>query len=286
MKKEIKEPKPLESALKAYDNRSFLHSKDGRIIRIMAEYLYPEQKLRRAGIKRTVIFFGSARFRSRENILSEIGEQKVLLKSEKSVTKKKAIKSVLEQLNRDIKLSEYYEDARKLSYLLTDWSNSLAKKNRINISTGGGPGIMEAANRGAYEAGGKSIGLNISLPFEQKPNPYIDPNLNFEFHYFFMRKFWLIYLAQIMIVFPGGFGTIDELMEILTLRQTGKMHSPKRIYLYSSKWWKNVINFDFLAEMGVIKKEDLKLFKFVNSPEQAFKLIKADLLGNHLDKRF
>jgi len=286
MKKSIKEPKPLESALKAYDNKDFLHSKDGRIIRIMSEYLYPEQKLRRAGIKRTVIFFGSARFKSREDILDKIQEEKSLLKSAKTVAGKKKIRKRLDELNGNLKMSDYYEDARKLSYMLTDWSNTLDKKERINISTGGGPGIMEAANRGAYEAGGKSIGLNISLPFEQVPNPYISPNLNFEFHYFFMRKFWLIYLAQIMIVFPGGFGTIDELMEILTLRQTGKMHSPKRIYLYSSKWWKNVINFDFLAEMGVIHKDDLKLFKFVNSPEEAFKLIKADLLENHLDKRF
>jgi uncharacterized protein (TIGR00730 family) len=286
MKKSIKEPKPLESALKAYDNKDFLHSKDGRIIRIMSEYLYPEQKLRRAGIKRTVIFFGSARFKSREDILDKIQEEKSLLKSAKTVAGKKKIRKRLDELNGNLKMSDYYEDARKLSYMLTDWSNTLDKKDRINISTGGGPGIMEAANRGAYEAGGKSIGLNISLPFEQVPNPYISPNLNFEFHYFFMRKFWLIYLAQIMIVFPGGFGTIDELMEILTLRQTGKMHSPKRIYLYSSKWWKNVINFDFLAEMGVIHKDDLKLFKFVNSPEEAFKLIKADLLENHLDKRF
>jgi len=286
MKKSIKKPEPIKSAMKAYNNREFLHSKDGRIIRMISEYLYPEQRLKRAGIKRTVIFFGSARFKAREDVLNETNEQKELLKTEKSAAKKNEIKKAIKELELKLKLSKYYEDARKLSYMLTDWSNGLEKKERIHISTGGGPGIMEAANRGAYEAGGKSIGLNISLPFEQVPNPYIAPDLNFEFHYFFMRKFWLVYLAQIMIVFPGGFGTVDELMEILTLRQTGKMHSPKRIFLYSSKWWKNVINFDFLAEMGVINKEDLHLFKFVNTPEQAFKLIKEELSENHLEKRF
>jgi len=284
MKKQIK---TLKSAPKAYDNKEFLHSKDGRLIRIMAEYLYPEQTMRRAGIKRTVIFFGSARFKSREDTLEEINHNNILLAKVKNQDEKKQIKNELNKLELQLKLSQYYEDARKLSYLLTDWSlNELDKKEQIHISSGGGPGIMEAANRGSFEAGGKSIGLNISLPFEQVPNPYIDPKLNFEFHYFFMRKFWLIYLAQIMVVFPGGFGTIDELMELLTLRQTGKMSKPKRIFLYSKEWWQNVINFDFLAEMGVISKKDLKLFKYVDSPDEAFELIKEELKDNHIKNRF
>ncbi len=284
MKKPIK---ALKSAPKAYDNKKFLHSKDGRLIRIMAEYLYPEQTMRRAGINRTVIFFGSARFKSREDTLEKINDYNKLLETAKNQDEKDKIKIELDKSELELKLSQYYEDARKLSYLLTDWSlNKLDKTEQIHISSGGGPGIMEAANRGSFEAGGKSIGLNISLPFEQVPNPYIDPKLNFEFHYFFMRKFWLIYLAQIMVVFPGGFGTIDEMMELLTLRQTGKMSQPKRIFLYSKDWWQNVINFDFLAEMGVISKKDLKLFKYVDSPEEAFELIKEELKGNHIKNRF
>ena len=286
MKRNNKKVRKIEPALKAYDNKRFLHSRDGRIIRIMAEYLYPEQRLRRAGIKRTVIFFGSARFKAREDVMKLMNETKKQLRETKDKSERKQIEKKLDKLKLQLKLSKHYEDARKLSFLLTKWSNSLAKRDQIHISTGGGPGIMEAANRGAYEANGKSIGLNISLPFEQFPNPYIDEHLNFEFHYFFMRKFWLIYLAQIMIVFPGGFGTIDELMEILTLRQTGKMSKPKRIYLYNEKWWRRVIDFNFLAEMGVINKDDLKLFKFVNSVEQAFELIKEELTSNHLENRF
>ncbi len=286
MKKNKERERKIKPALKAYDNKRFIHSRDGRIIRIMAEYLYPEQRLKRAGIKRTVIFFGSARFKSREDVQKQINIKKKEIVAAKDKLTKKRLQKELEKLNLQLKLSKHYEDARKLSYLLTKWSNTLDKREQIHISTGGGPGIMEAANRGAYEADGKSIGLNISLPFEQFPNPYIDENLNFEFHYFFMRKFWLIYLAQIMIVFPGGFGTIDELMEILTLRQTGKMSKPKRIYLYNEKWWKRVIDFDFLAEMGVIDKDDVNLFKFVNSPELAFELIKEELTSNHLKNRF
>lgn len=271
---------------KAYDNKKFLHSPDGRILRILSEYLFPEQKLRKAKIRRTVIFFGSARFKPEDEIKSKIKKIQIKLNDSSNNEDKAKYTEELKILNQKLKLSEYYEDARILSRKLTEWSEKLPARDRIHISSGGGPGIMEAANRGSYEAGGKSIGLNISLPFEQSPNPYIHPDLNFEFHYFFMRKFWLVYISQIMVVFPGGFGTIDELMEILTLKQTKKMRSPKSIFLYSEEWWKKIINFDFMADMGVISREDLSLIKFVNSPEEAFKEITKDLQKNKIGHRF
>lgn len=275
-----------KSTFKAYDNKNFIHSSEGRIIRLISEYLYPEQKLKAFGIKRTVIFFGSARIHPEDVLLKKVDEINLKLSSATS-------NQIIESLNDDLKiiknqlgLTKYYDAAKDLSFRLTEWSNSVPKQDQVHISTGGGPGIMEAANRGSFEAGGSSIGLNISLPFEQHPNPYIHKELNFEFHYFFMRKFWLVYLAQIMVVFPGGFGTIDELMEILTLRQTGKMSKPKVIVLYGQEWWQKIINFEYLVEMGMISKKDMDLFRFVNSPDEAFELIKNELITNRIKKRF
>lgn len=263
--------------LKAYDNKEFLHSKDGRILRILSEYLYPEIKFKNYGIKKTVIFFGSARIHSKEHIDSKISMLNEKLNTIISPTQKKSIESEIESLQHKLKMSHYYDEARDLSSQLVKWSNSLNSKDKLYVASGGGPGIMEAANRGAFEAGGISIGMNISLPFEQVPNPYINDDLNMEFHYFFLRKFWLVYLAQILIVFPGGFGTIDELMEVLTLRQTKKMKRPRLVILYSEKWWRSVINFDFLIENGVISSKDMNLFKFVNTPEEAMNYIQQEL---------
>ena len=167
---------------------------------------------------------------------------------------------------------------------MTEWSKNLpGRRHRFVITSGGGPGIMEAANRGAWEAGGKTIGLNIMLPFEQRPNPYITPALNFNFHYFFMRKYWFAYLAKALVVFPGGFGTLDEMFELLTLDQTHKLSKPITIVIYGSSYWKNVINLELLAEKGAIAVKDLDLFQFADTPEEAFAILKDGLTRNHLD---
>ena len=181
-------------------------------------------------------------------------------------------------------MARYYEDARTLAHLMTSWSKNLTgRRHRFVITSGGGPGIMEAANRGAWEAGGKTIGLNIMLPFEQQPNPYITPALNFNFHYFFMRKYWFAYLAKALVVFPGGFGTLDEMFELLTLDQTHKLYKPITIVIYGSKYWKNVINLELLADKGAIALKDLDLFQFADTPEEAFAILKDGLTRNHLD---
>jgi uncharacterized protein (TIGR00730 family) len=180
-------------------------------------------------------------------------------------------------------MARYYEDARRLAGLLTEWSTQIpAKRHRFVVTTGGGPGIMEAANLGAHEAGGKTIGLNINLPFEQNPNPYITPSLNFEFHYFFMRKFWFAYLAKALVIFPGGFGTLDELFEILTLAQTEKLAKKIVVVIYGSDYWKKVINFEAMVDAGVISAPDLDLFKMSDSPEESFEFLKEGLTRYHL----
>ncbi|MGC8957272.1 MAG: TIGR00730 family Rossman fold protein [Candidatus Kapaibacteriota bacterium] len=263
--------------LKAYDNKVFIHSNEGRIIRIMAEYLYPEQHFKKHGIKKTIIFFGSARVKPKEKYLEEIEQLRMKLASVSESNKLRIKKKIADLEHKIETVAKFYEDAYNLSKLIAEWSKNLSPRNRFYICTGGGPGIMEAANKGAYDAGMKTIGLNISLPFEQEPNKYISKELNFEFHYFFMRKFWLVYPAQALIVFPGGYGTIDEMMEILTLRQTGKMKKPRLIVLYSSEYWKKVVNFDYLVEMGMIGKNDTKIFHFADTPEEAFAIIKREL---------
>ena len=183
------------------------------------------------------------------------------------------------RLREDGPLSQYYADARTLAKLLTEWSDQFTNNTyRFVVCSGGGPGIMEAANRGAFDANGKTIGLNIGLPFEQFPNPYVTPELSFEFHYFFMRKFWFAYLAKALVVFPGGYGTLDELMELLTLTQTQKLAKKMTIVLYGSAYWKEIINFDALVKYGVISAEDLDLFQYADDPQTAFEILKAGLL--------
>ncbi|MGA7909083.1 MAG: TIGR00730 family Rossman fold protein, partial [Candidatus Sulfotelmatobacter sp.] len=177
----------------------------------------------------------------------------------------------------------YYEDARRLAFMLTEWSIKIpARRHRFVVTTGGGPGIMEAANLGAHEAGGKTIGLNINLPFEQNPNPYITRSLNFEFHYFFMRKFWFAYLAKGLVIFPGGFGTMDELFEILTLAQTEKLAKKILVVIYGSEYWNRIINFQAFVDAGTVSPEDLDLIKFVDSPEDAFEYLREGLTKYHL----
>jgi uncharacterized protein (TIGR00730 family) len=180
-------------------------------------------------------------------------------------------------------MARYYEDARRLAYLLTTWTKTLkSRRHRFVVTSGGGPGIMEAANRGAYEAGGKTIGLNIRLPFEQYPNRYVTPSLNFEFHYFFMRKYWFAYLAKALVVFPGGFGTLDEMFEILTLSQTQKLAKKMCIILYGSSYWNQVLNLNILVDKGAISPRDRDLFVSADTPDEAFTLLRDNLSRDHL----
>ena len=244
--------------------------------RILSEYLHPEQHLRKHGIYRTIIFFGSARIRSEEYLKNEISKLTYSLEHA-SAEEQVEINQNIRLAEKGLKTAIYFEHCLKLSKMLTEWSMTLPKSKRFHICSGGGPGIMEAANRGAQETGMETIGFNISLPFEQEPNRYITPYLNFEFHYFFMRKFWLVYLSNCMVVFPGGFGTIDEMMEVLTLRQTKKLKKPRLIVLYGKEYWNRIINFDALVEEGMINQEDVDLLKFVDSPEEAFDYITTEL---------
>ena len=229
----------------AYKNEAFLDSDDARPLRILAEYLEPLHAFHHERICDTIVFFGSAR------------------------------------LGRTGPLGHFYDAARELARLITTWSNNLpSHSHRYVVCTGGGGGIMEAANRGASEAGGKTIGLNIGLPHEQQPNPYITHELTFQFHYFFMRKLWFAHLARALVVFPGGFGTLDELTEILTLMQTRKIDRHIPIVLYGSSYWNEIINFDALVRHGMIDREDLTLFQFADSPATAFELLQAGIAAD------
>lgn len=264
----------------AYQNLEFLDSPDGRAIRIVAEYLEPLSRFRRQRVQDTVVFFGSARFQSREVAEAALrrleGPEGRALPRFQLRAERTAARATLEA-------SRYYEDARRLAHMLTRWSLKLNhRRQRFVVTTGGGPGIMEAANRGASEAGGKSIGLNIHLPFEQAPNPYITRALNFEFHYFFMRKLWFAYLAKALVIFPGGFGTLDELFEILTLAQTQKLGKKILVIIYGRDYWQRTLNFESLVDMGAISPGDLDLYRIVDSPEEAFDRLKSGLTKFHL----
>ena len=269
----------LNPAPLAYQNEPFLNSPDGRILRILSEYQEPLARFRREQIQDTVVFFGSARFQGGD-----------AAKKSLAAVEKNAAKVPPEQHEKDLKraraavdMARYYEDARRLAHLLTEWSIQIpARRRRFVVTTGGGPGIMEAANLGAYEAGGKSIGLNINLPFEQNPNSYITPALNFEFHYFFMRKFWFAYLAKALVIFPGGFGTIDELFEILPLAQTDKLAKKILVVIYGSEYWHRIMNFQAFVDAGTVSPDDLNLFKFVDTPEDAFTFLRDGLTEHHL----
>ena len=239
----------------AYREEAFLQSADSRPLRILSEYLWPLSHFHQEKIHDTIVFFGSARIRE------------------------------------DGPLGKYYQEARELAGKLTRWAQTLTSAvsqdgdqlRRFVITSGGGPGIMEAANRGALEAGGKTVGLNIGLPFEQRPNPFITPELNFEFHYFFMRKFWFAYLAKALVVFPGGFGTLDELTEILTLAQTRKLESKIVIVMYGSEYWHEIINFSALVKHGMIAETDLNLFKFADTPDDALRILQEELKHYYLE---
>ena len=299
-------------AEKAYLNEKFLTSPEARLLRIVAEYMEPRARLNHERIKDMIVFFGSARIKSRE----EAAALKLQVENTGSLIEKTGSNS--EEVQRELevarkrvlsteRMSHYYEDAVELSRLLTAWSVRVAAKDeeranakkaattdripfvsvesvktqsfkqRYVICSGGGPGIMEAANKGASLAGGRSIGFNIALPYEQMPNSYISDELNFEFHYFFMRKFWFTYLGKALVVFPGGFGTIDELAEVLTLVQTGKIKKKMPIICYGTEYWNKLLNFQFLADEGMIDREDLDLIHFSDSPLEAFTYLQSKL---------
>jgi uncharacterized protein (TIGR00730 family) len=268
--------------MKAYKNLDFLSSPDARAIRMLSEFLEPSGRLRRAGIRDTIVFFGSARLKSRKEALREFRKVEHIV-SERTRTSSALMKQ-FQDARTDLEMSRYYEDAVQLAKLLTQWSKKLFHLSRFVVCSGGGPGIMEAANRGAHEAGGRSIGLNISLPFEQYPNKFISKELNFEFHYFFMRKFWFVYLSKALIVFPGGFGTFDELMEVLTLLQTRKLRKKITVVLYGKEFWDKVIDIDALIRMRLVSASDVNLFSYANSPEEAFEYLVRELRKNYPDE--
>ncbi len=250
---------------KAYSNDLFLNSKDARALRILAEYLEPRSRLELNKVEDTVVFMGSARILSRET-------------AEASLKWAQAGEGDVEQAQRALRMSVYYEAARELAMRLTQWSKAIGPNGRrFVVCTGGGPGIMEAASRGASEARGLNVGLGISLPVEQHDNTYISRELSFHFHYFFMRKFWFAYLAKAVILFPGGFGTMDELFELLTLVQTKKMKKPMPILLFGGEFWSEAINFDALVKHGTISARDVELVHRTDSVDEAFTWITAQL---------
>jgi uncharacterized protein (TIGR00730 family) len=284
-------PNPLEKAALAYENDAFLNSPDGRILRILAEYSEPLARFRRERIQDTVVFFGSARFRALDEASAELellentGSRQAAPEEEQPARGEEETSELrLRRAESAVEMAHYYEDARVLAYRLTQWAKGLkSRRNRFVVTSGGGPGIMEAANRGAWEAGGKTIGLNIRLPFEQMPNRFITPALNFEFHYFFMRKYWFAYLSKALVVFPGGFGTLDEMFEILTLSQTQKLAKKITVILYGSSYWQQVINLDVLVDKGTISPRDRELFQVADTTDQAFELLREGLTRNHLE---
>ena len=291
-------PDELEEAPLAYENAEFLNSPDGRLLRIMAEYQEPMSRFRRERIQDTVVFFGSARFRALDvanselELLANTGSAQRAPEWEQparmeEIQRGEASRLQLKLAEAAVEMAQYYEDARRLAGMVASWAKELpGRRHRFVVTSGGGPGIMEAANRGAYEVGAKTIGLNIRLPFEQHPNPYITPALNFDFHYFFMRKYWFAYLAKALVVFPGGFGTLDEMFELLTLAQTRKLAKKITVVIYGSEYWKHVINLEMLAEKGAIALADLELFEFADTPEEAFAILKKRLTENHLESDY
>jgi uncharacterized protein (TIGR00730 family) len=272
----------LNKAPKAYHNLKFINSPGGRAIRILTEYAEPLERFRKYKIYHTIVFFGSARILPRKDAKAKLSVVKKKIKE--SPKKDSKLEKELKNAEMHVEMSKYYEDTVELAYMLTKWAKSLKKPNKFIVCSGGGPGIMEAANRGAAKAKGFSMGLNISLPFEQYPNKYISPELNFEFHYFFMRKFWFAYLAKALVIMPGGFGTLDELMEILTLVQTEKLYKKMAVVVYGKEFWDKIINLDSMSELQMISPEDLKLFKFVNTPQEAFDYLIKGLSKNYVIK--
>ena len=260
--------KPFPQPKKAYANPDFLESKDARALRILAEYLEPAGRLARYNVDDTIVFMGSARLKARADAERALAEAEAA----------GAEDATLAKARHDLEMSAYYEAARELARRLTVWSKQLdPNERRFVVCTGGGPGIMEAANRGASEAKGMNIGLSISLPFEAHENPYVTRELGFQFHYFFMRKFWFTYTAKAIVFFPGGFGTMDELFEMLTLLQTGKIRKHMPIVLFGKQFWTEVINFEVLVRYGTIDAKDVDLVRITDSLDEAYDFLTREL---------
>lgn len=281
MAEETPEFKPPKRANKAYLNPLFLKSRDARMVRILCEYLEPLQRFQRLDIRETIVFFGSARARPPVTVKSEYD---AALEEKKRFAGKlpKELRHRLAKLEGDMRLSIYYEEAAELSALVTQWAKSLGQGRRFVICSGGGPGIMEAANRGAHDAGGKSMGLGIRLPNEMATNRFISPELNFYFHYFFMRKLWFAQLAKALVVFPGGFGTMDELWEFLTLQQTGKVPQRHLILIYGRRYWDEVLNWRAMLRWGTINQDEYALLQFADTVDDAFERVRSAMEKYHL----
>jgi uncharacterized protein (TIGR00730 family) len=279
--------KPQHAPKAPFEDAKFLASTPARPLRILAEYLEPLVQLKRENIADTIVMFGSARIDSHETAHSRLARLKRMSLARLNGLNGRARakhRADLTAARRALSMSRYYEEARALSHKLTSWALTLGPKpRRFVICSGGGPGIMEAANRGAYEAGGKSIGLSIELPHEQFANPYISPELSFNFHYFFTRKLWFAQIAKALIVFPGGFGTMDELWEMMTLLQTGKLQRNNLILIYGRRYWNEVLNFRAMVRWGTINDEEFKLLEFADDVDEAFEKIRTGLERYHME---
>ena len=275
--------RPTHAPSVPHDDPNFLESTPARPLRILAEYLHPQVQFRKEGIGDTIVMFGSARIEARETCLARLTRLKNARLGKLPAAEKARHRAALRHAKSSFEMSRYYEEARALSHKITSWALTLGPKpRRFVICSGGGPGIMEAANRGAAEAGGESIGLSIELPHEQFSNAYISPELSFNFHYFFMRKLWFAQMAKALIVFPGGFGTMDELWEMLTLLQTGKLPKHNLILIYGRKYWDEVLNWRAMVRWGTINEEEYSLLQFADTVEEAFDRIRAGLEKYHM----
>jgi uncharacterized protein (TIGR00730 family) len=278
-----KRPKPQHAPKAPHEDLKFLASTPARPIRIISEYIYPLVQLKKEGIGDTIVMFGSARIEAHETALPRYNRLKKMKTSGWSEARQKKHRLHLREAKSALEMSAYYEQARQLSHKITSWALTLGPRpRRFVICSGGGPGIMEAANRGAYEAGGKSIGLSIELPHEQFANPYISPELSFNFHYFFMRKLWFAQIAKALIVFPGGFGTLDELWEMMTLSQTGKMTKHTIIIIYGRKYWNEILKLKNMVRWGTISQADFDNLQYADSVDEAFDKIRMGLEKYHM----